>query len=91
MKYIILLCAILLSACSTVAPVKQKFPEAPDVLLKGCPDLDTIDQPKVLLSELMKTVTNNYTKYHDCRNLNDAWKKWYDEQKKIFEDANSKK
>lgn len=91
MKYILLFCVILLSACSTTVPVKQKFPDAPEILLEGCPDLETIEQPKVLLSDLMRTVTKNYMKYHDCKNLNEAWQKWYKDQRKVFEDANSKK
>ena len=54
--------------------------------MSKCGDLDTITKPKVLLSELMKTVINNYTKYHNCADLVQSWQDWYIEQK-----ANSSK
>jgi biopolymer transport protein ExbB/TolQ len=43
MKYFVLSLAILLSACSTVVPVKQKFPEAPAKLMTKCPNLKTVE------------------------------------------------
>ena len=89
MKIIVLSIAILLAGCTTV-PVTYKFPEAPPILLKPCPDLETIEKDKVLLSELMKTVTRNYTKYHECRDIVKAWQDWYIEQQKISKEANSK-
>jgi hypothetical protein len=82
---------VLLTGCSTTIPVKQKFPEAPEVLMQKCPALETIEEPKVLLSDLMKTVTRNYMKYHNCKDLAHAWQDWYKDQKKIFEEANSGK
>lgn len=91
MKYILLFCVLLFTGCSTTVPVKQKFPAAPEILMQGCPSLDTIDEPKVLLSDLMKTVTRNYMKYHNCKNLVQAWQDWYKDQKKISEEANSGK
>ena len=90
MKTIVLLIAVLLSGC-TVVPVAQKFPDAPLILLNACPDLDTIEKDTVLLSELMKTVTKNYSKYHECKDLVKAWQDWYFEQHKIFKEVNSKK
>lgn len=92
MKHILLLLSVMIiSGCSTTAPVKQKFPEAPEILMQKCPDLETVEQPKVLLSELMRTVTRNYMKYHDCKNVVEGWHKWYNDQKKIFDEANSNK
>lgn len=91
MKYILLFCAILLVGCTTTKPVTQKFPEAPEILMEKCPSLETLDQPKVLISDLMRTVTRNYMKYHSCGDLVEAWQKWYSDQKKIFEDVNTKK
>lgn len=90
MKYLALACVILLTGCSTTVPVQQKFPDAPDTLRQPCPQLDTIKDP-VLLSELTKSVTNNYTTYHTCANRVDAWNDWYAKQKKIFDDAQKAK
>lgn len=89
MKKILLFCTVLLmSGCSTTVPVKQKFPEAPNVLLEKCEPLETIDKPNIVFSEFLKVVTNNYTKYHTCSNLLNAWQEWYVEQKKIFDEVN---
>jgi hypothetical protein len=89
MKNILLFCAvIILAGCSTVVPVKQKFPEAPDVLIEKCPDLDTIDKPTVLLSELIVIITKNYMKYHDCKATTNGWIDWYTKNKQIYDDLN---
>ena len=83
MKY--LLIALLLSGCSTVVPVKQKFPPAPQVLQEPCFPLKTLGDPSTL-SEFTKTVVDNYTLYHGCAAKAASWVQWYQEQKKIFED-----
>lgn len=87
MKNILLLCVVLVAGCTSV-PVPQKFPDAPEVLQESCGKLDTIDKPTVLLSELMKTVSKNYKKFHDCSTIVDAWAEWYAKQKKIFQEVN---
>jgi hypothetical protein len=88
-KYILLFCAILLiSGCATPVPVTQKFPDAPNTLMAKCPELDQIKGDTVVLSEFLKTVTNNYTKYHECSAMLKAWQDWYLEQKKISENLN---
>jgi len=79
---------LLVTGCSTTVPVKQKFPEAPNVLMEKCEALETIDQPEIVLSEFLKVVTKNYTKHHSCSKLVEAWQKWYVEQKKISDDLN---
>lgn len=83
----IVLLSLLMVGCSAV-PVKQKFPEVPAELLKQCPyQLEKLENdPK--LSDVAKTVTRNYTTYHECAYKNDAWIEWYQIQKKIFEEAN---
>lgn len=89
MKNILLFCtALLLSACSTTVPVKQKFPEVPTQLMQKCPELDIIEKPTVLLSELIVIITKNYMKYHDCANNVENWQDWYTKQKKISDDLN---
>ena len=85
MKYIILSLILLISGCTTTAPVAAKFPDAPDVLFENCPFLKTIDGETTVFSELTKTVTKNYTAYHQCSNIVNRWIEWYTKQKKIFE------
>jgi hypothetical protein len=84
MKYTLLFFVMLLTGCaSTTVPVTQKFPEAPDTLKVKCPELDVIDKPTVLLSELVYTITKNYMKYHECSNVVDGWQDWHTKQKAI--------
>lgn len=87
MKKLILICAVLISGCSTTVPVTKPFPTAPEPLLQDCEKLETINKPTVLLSEFMKTVVTNYTKFHTCAEQVKAWKEWYTKQKHIFDEA----
>lgn len=80
-----LLLILICVGCSTAVPVKPKFPDAPDALMEDCPKLKTIDKPKVVLSELMTTVTENYTKHHKCVAKIEAWQTWYVKQKEIYD------
>lgn len=89
MKNILLFCTILLTGCSTTVPVKQYFPTVPANLLKQCPQLQTINKDSVQLSELMSVVTKNYTEYHSCANIVEAWQEWYKKQKQIYEELNN--
>jgi len=82
--------AVLLSSvvgCSTVVPVAAKFPEPPgQQSLTQCPDLKKIpEQPT--LSDVSRTVTQNYTTYYECAVKTDAWIEWYNVQKIIFENT----
>jgi hypothetical protein len=89
MKNILLLCAILLlSGCATPVPVKQKFPEAPAMLLEKCVSLEKIEKEEVYFSEFLTTVTKNYTKYHTCAKMVEAWQEWYKDQKAISDELN---
>lgn len=85
MKYFALILVIALAGCSTVTPVKREFPQATKTLMESCPDLQKIEGDKVAITELLKTVVNNYSLYYQCANKVDGWKEWYEEQKKIFE------
>lgn len=81
MKYLLLL---LMVGCSTAVPITAKFPEAPETLMKPCPQLEkTTEDAK--LSDIAKTITNNYTTYYECAVKNDGWIEWYKIQKNIFE------
>ena len=82
MKYIALL---LMVGCSTTVPVTMKFPEAPgNVVMMPCPQLQKV-QDEAKLSDITKTITNNYGTYYECAVKNDAWIEWYQKQKQIFE------
>lgn len=87
MKYLILLSAILLTGCLGTAPIVPKFPEPPgkDAMVR-CPDLNKL-KDEALLSEIAKTINNNYGEYYICAVRNDVWIEWYHIQKKIFEDT----
>ena len=78
--FILAMCA----GCSTTVPVVAKFPPVPERLLEKCPNLEKLkDDPQ--LSDVAKTINNNYTTYYTCAVKNDAWIEWYNVQKNIFE------
>ena len=81
MKYLLLL---LMVGCSTTVPVTAKFPEVPERLLQKCPQLEKLEN-EAKLSDITKTITNNYTTYYECAVKDDAWIEWYQKQKIIFE------
>jgi hypothetical protein len=93
MKYTALLIITLialeaLTGCSTAAPVTARFPEAPgNVTLTACPQLQKLSDDATL-SDIAKTITTNYTTYHECAVKMDAWIEWYQKQKYIFENVN---
>ena len=81
-----LLIAVTLVGCSTTVPVTRKFPEAPQTLIEKCPELKQLAQD-AKLSDVARTVVENYTQYQHCSNKSDAWVEWYNSQKKIFEEV----
>jgi hypothetical protein len=84
MKYLAPLLLIILTGCSTVVPVTQRFPAVPQKLTEKCPPLKMLeDSPK--LSDVSKTITQNYTAYNECAVRNTAWIEWYESQKTIYE------
>ena len=85
MKFQSLLLVALLTGCSTIYPVKQEFPVAPEVLLQKCPDLMVVDDGKNTLREMLKVVIQNYATYYQCAEKTHGWQDWYKEQKKIFD------
>lgn len=86
MKYAIILSTLLLSACSTTVPVKAKFPTIPDQLIEPCPELQQLGEG-AKLSDVAKSVTENYTTYHQCSVKVDGFAEWYKTQKQIFEEV----
>jgi hypothetical protein len=87
MKLAIVCFALFLTACSTTVPVKQKFPEAPDVLMQQCEQLKTVAEDKGTLREFLKIVIENYSLHYQCAGKVQGWQDWYIEQKRIFEGA----
>jgi uncharacterized lipoprotein YmbA len=85
MKYISLILAVLLSACSTPVPVKQKFPEVPKALVERCESLKKIEGDRVAITEMLKVVVQNYGMYYECAAKVDGWNDWYQEQRRIYE------
>jgi hypothetical protein len=81
MKYLL---PLLMVGCSTTVPVTAKFPEVPERLMQKCPQLEKLEN-EAKLSDISKTVTNNYTTYYECAVKDDAWIEWYQKQKIIFE------
>jgi hypothetical protein len=75
---------LLMTGCSTTVPVKAKFPEAPSITKEKCPQLEKI-KDNAKLSDITKTISNNYTSYYECAVKNDAWIEWYEIQKNIYE------
>jgi hypothetical protein len=84
MKYLAILSAILLTACTSV-PIAPKFPDAPQVLKDKCEQLRKIDGDKVAITEMLKVVIHNYTLYYECSTKVEGWQEWYNTQKKIYE------
>lgn len=85
-KVFLLFPVIILSGCAmfnTPAPIRHKFPEVPVELLKTCPDLQLAGETEKL-SDLLKSVNENYSKYHECRVAVDSWIEWYKTQKEIY-------
>ena len=85
MKKLIVLVTVLLIGCAT--PVKMKFPEAPEELTKTCGDLALVKQDDHQFSNFLNVVVDNYGVYYECKIQADGWKRWYDDQKKIFNEA----
>jgi hypothetical protein len=85
MKYIILSLAVMLAACSTTVPVKQKFPDVPKALVERCDSLKKVEGDRVAITEMLKVVVQNYGMYYECAAKVDGWNDWYLEQKRIYE------
>lgn len=85
MKIFVALFFALLVGCSTVVPVTPKFPDAVSSLNEKCEDLRKIEGDKVTITDMLKTVVENYSLYYQCSAKVDGWQEWYVQQKKIYE------
>lgn len=78
--------AVLLTGCTTVVPVKQHWPEPPGLQSqKPCPELKKLSE-NVTLSEVSKTIADNYSEYYQCVVKLEAWQEWYKQQQVIHKD-----
>jgi len=84
MKYLACLLLTILVGCSTDVPLTRKFPDVPEVMLEKCPNLDVLNNT-MKISEVTKTISDNYAKYHGCSDRNDTWIEWYNKQKETFD------
>jgi hypothetical protein len=84
MKVLSLIPLLLLSGCLATAP---KFPDVPEHLKAGCPELNEVANGTTELSKVLDVVVVNYSTYYECRVKIDAWLEWHKEQKKIFDEA----
>jgi len=85
MKLSSLLFVLLITGCATSVPVKQKFPDVPQVLKERCENLKKIDGDSVAITEMLKVIIHNYSLYYECSTKVDGWQEWYNEQKRIYE------
>lgn len=86
----IVLLSAFLSGCSILVPVKQKFPEAVPELKEKCPELLQLQGTQISITDMLKTVVQNYNTYYQCANKVEGWNEWYDKQKEIFDKVNKK-
>lgn len=88
MRMLVLILALTISGCGMFkqpVPIVPKFPDATPELLKKCEELKIVEGDKVAITELLKTVVNNYTLYYECSTKVEGWQEWYNNQKKVFE------
>lgn len=88
---------MVLSGCSTL-PQKMKFPVPPDSLmqepqkmdlLKSKTDSDSNDSESGLkLSEIAKSITENYNKYHQLELQLQSLQQWIKDQENIYNGSN---
>jgi PBP1b-binding outer membrane lipoprotein LpoB len=83
MKYLLIALAVLLTGCSTTAPVVAKFPEKPKYS-ESCPQLQKLNDD-AKLSDVSTTVNINYSTYYECAMKVDTWREWYEIQRRIYE------
>lgn len=87
MKILAPVLLVLLVGCTTVVPVKQKFPDAIPALTEKCEDLRKIEGDRVAITDMLKTIVENYSLYYQCSAKVDGWNEWYQQQRKLYEAA----
>ena len=87
MRNLLLASLLLLTGCATSVPVTMSFPQLPEALDKPCERLQPLPEGKRELSDLLENTNDNYAKAKECNAKANAWKEWYETQKKIFEEV----
>jgi hypothetical protein len=88
MKWVVVFLSVTLAGCSTLVPVKQKWPDAPPTLQEKCPPLKQLEKDQTGLKDLLMVMIDNYAVYYVCAGRTQGWQDWYQEQQKIFNGAN---
>jgi len=87
MRRLLLISLLVLTGCATSVPVKMGFPQVPEALDKPCERLLPLAADKKELSDLLENTNDNYARAKECNAKANAWKEWYETQKKIFEEV----
>jgi hypothetical protein len=89
MKYAVFASLIVLAGCAKPVPVKMQFPTAPEILLQKCENLKQVETRPggVPITDLFKTIIQNYTLYHECSTKVEGWQEWYNSMKKIYDEV----
>jgi hypothetical protein len=85
MKILIISFVIFLAGCSTLVPVKRNFPDVPKALNEDCKELQLMVGNSI--TDLLRTVVENYRLHYECSNKVEGWQDWYKEQKRIFDNV----
>lgn len=76
---------LILTGCATSVPVTARFPDPPGTLVsQPCGPLTKLADD-ASISDISRTVTQNYSQYYECAVKLDAWIQWYGIQKTIYE------
>lgn len=89
MRALLLLGLLGITGC-TIVPVARPFPDVPPALIKRCEDLKQVESGKNSITDLLKTVVENYTLYHECSIRVEGWNEWYVKQREIWEKVDKK-
>ena len=88
MKRLLIISLLLLSGCvTTVRPVAMQWPAVPGELEQPAPELTPLGPEERSLSQLLINADNNYSQYYILKQKYEAWQKWYQTQKNIYEQA----
>lgn len=78
--------SMLLSGCLSTLP---KWPDRPEGVSEECPELKTVPAGTTKLSEVLDVINDNYAEYHKCKIRAQLWNKWYEKQKKNYEEVDN--
>jgi hypothetical protein len=78
------LLTLTLSGCLNTLP---KWPDRPEEVSTPCSELKLVPEGTTKLSDVLAVINDNYAEYHKCRIRLELWNKWYDKQKKNYEEV----